>query len=100
MDGRWVKSGGFFLVREGGRAYAVSATCTHRDCPLEADGREIACTCHGSRFTPRGEVLVGPAVRALPRFGISAGADGRVVVDRARVYEPGRWEEAGAYLVV
>nr|AJW65396.1 2Fe-2S-binding protein [Nocardiopsis sp. CMB-M0232] len=49
-----------------------SATCTHEGCPVDAviDGY-IFCPCHGSRFRIEdGEVIGGPAQRALPAVGL------------------------------
>ncbi|QGG94248.1 FAD-dependent oxidoreductase [Actinomarinicola tropica] len=42
-------------------------TCTHLGCALRWNGAEGSwdCPCHGSRFAADGQVLDGPAVRAL-----------------------------------
>ena len=48
----------------------VSATCTHMGCIVgwnEAE-RTWDCPCHGSRFTPQGNVISGPAERPLPEI--------------------------------
>ncbi|HSI34374.1 MAG: ubiquinol-cytochrome c reductase iron-sulfur subunit [Phycisphaerae bacterium] len=100
VDGRWARSGGFFVVREGNRVYVVSAVCSHRACDLEGKGAEYVCECHGSRFSARGQVLSGPAVQPLVRFGVSRDAAGRLAVDRTKVYEESRWGEAGAWAEV
>ncbi|MFE0256189.1 FAD-dependent oxidoreductase [Streptomyces sp. NPDC059010] len=52
---------------EQGQLHAVSASCTHLGCIVAFNRAEKAweCPCHGSRFTPDGEVLQGPAVRPL-----------------------------------
>ena len=100
IDARWAQPGGFFVVREGDRLYALSAICTHQACPLTATSKQILCGCHGSKFTRQGEVTNGPATVSLPRFGVSAGPDGRLTVDRTKVFEPARWDEAGAWVAV
>lgn len=54
---------------ESGEVNAVSAVCPHMKCVLRwNDGEESwDCPCHGSRFTPEGTVLDGPAIEDLPR---------------------------------
>jgi glycine/D-amino acid oxidase-like deaminating enzyme/nitrite reductase/ring-hydroxylating ferredoxin subunit len=53
--------------RDDGTLVAVSATCTHLGCQVNWNTAERSwdCPCHGSRFTPEGEVLHGPAVHRL-----------------------------------
>lgn len=52
-----------------GVLHKVSAVCTHMGCTLRwndyADTWD--CPCHGSRFTPDGDILSGPAVHPLKR---------------------------------
>ena len=54
---------------DDGRLHAVSARCTHLYCQVRWNQAERSwdCPCHGSRFSPDGEVLNGPAVRPLDR---------------------------------
>ena len=48
------------------RLTAFSSTCPHLGCRINrAEGSELVCPCHGSRFNTRGEVLRGPAKRGL-----------------------------------
>lgn len=52
---------------DDGTLTAVSATCTHLGCRVNWNSAERSwdCPCHGSRFSPSGEVLQGPAVHRL-----------------------------------
>lgn len=62
---------------EEGDVVGLSAVCTHQGCVVEADGAELVCPCHLSRFTTAsGEVLEGPASRPLPAVPVRVeGAD-------------------------
>ena len=54
---------------EEGVLHAVSPSCTHMGCQVNwnSGDRSWDCPCHGSRFSPDGEILHGPAVRPLER---------------------------------
>jgi glycine/D-amino acid oxidase-like deaminating enzyme/nitrite reductase/ring-hydroxylating ferredoxin subunit len=53
--------------RADGSLVAVSPRCTHLGCKVRWNSAETSwdCPCHGSRFSPDGEVLHGPAVHRL-----------------------------------
>jgi Rieske Fe-S protein len=56
-----------------GQIHAVSPTCTHLGCRIAWNSAERSwdCPCHGSRFSFNGEVLAGPACKALERKELS-----------------------------
>ena len=62
---------------------AILLLCTHLGCIVsEAGDGGFTCPCHGSKFTPEGDVLGGPAPRALIWLAVSQAADGTLVVDK------------------
>ena len=64
-----------------GELHEFSARCTHLGCAVRWNATEACwdCPCHGSRFSAMGEVLNGPAHRALePMEGDAADRVGAV----------------------
>ena len=51
--------------------YIVDITCTHLGCELTFNSGEKTwdCPCHGSRFSYKGDILNGPALRPLKTYG-------------------------------
>jgi Rieske Fe-S protein len=75
---RSLKAGHGKVVRDNGAQIAAyrgpdgsltlrSATCTHMGCTVAWNDAEHTwdCPCHGSRFTPEGQVISGPAQTPL-----------------------------------
>jgi len=54
---------------DAGRLHRCSAVCTHLACIVSWNSTERTwdCPCHGSRFTPDGKLLNGPALGPLDR---------------------------------
>ena len=67
VDGSYVAA----FRDESGAVHSVSAVCSHRGCLVgwNPNDRTWDCPCHGSRFELTGEVLHGPAAKALERKG-------------------------------
>jgi cytochrome b6-f complex iron-sulfur subunit len=72
--------------------YALSAVCTHLGCITRylSDEKCIACPCHGSRFDLEGNVIHGPAPRALPWLDVQSDSSGNLVVDTSIAIAHGR----------
>ena len=51
---------------------AFSPLCTHLGCAYQwqTDKKTFLCPCHGSAFNMRGDVIAGPAPRALDKFAV------------------------------
>ncbi|MDH6237425.1 Rieske (2Fe-2S) protein [Cryobacterium sp. CG_9.6] len=57
---------------EAGTVTAFSAVCPHQGCLVAGRQGELVCPCHRSRFdTSTGDVLQGPATRALSAVDIT-----------------------------
>ena len=76
-----------YIVRMSAGFYAVSAVCTHLGCITQWKPEEdqIACPCHGSKFSREGAKVSGPAPRALPHFAVRLAPDGQLVVDKLEI---------------
>jgi Rieske Fe-S protein len=68
-----------FLRPTDDEPVALLAACTHQGCQPEAVGDRLICPCHGSEFSLTGEVLLGPAERALTRFEVTLDGDHWVI---------------------
>lgn len=57
---------------EAGQVHARSAVCTHAGCVVHWNSYEGCwdCPCHGSQFSPDGQVLNGPAAKPLAVAGL------------------------------
>lgn len=55
------------FVDENGELHLMSARCPHLGCTVAWDptDKNFECPCHGSRFSPLGEVVYGPANKPL-----------------------------------
>lgn len=63
------------VIKENRDIYALSLTCTHLGCTVNATMKGFACPCHGSVFTTRGNVVKGPADRSLKRLAFEEQGD-------------------------
>jgi nitrite reductase/ring-hydroxylating ferredoxin subunit len=76
------------LFRDAAGVYAISTVCTHLGCVVRAGADGFQCPCHGSAFTRQGDVVKGPAPRALDWLHVSV-RGGAVIVDEGVKVPPG-----------
>jgi cytochrome b6-f complex iron-sulfur subunit len=82
------------LARDAqGAVHAISKMCPHLGCIVKATPAGFECPCHGSRFGPDGEVLVGPAPKGLSWLQVT-GESGDYVVDESAEVPPGTRTDA------
>jgi len=86
-------AGRFFVVRDAGGLYAMSAACTHEGvttcvgtgASCSASGTQIFCPRHGALFKFDGTVVRGPASAPLPHLSVCLLANGHVGVIPTKV---------------
>lgn len=104
VDERWKNGFGVWMVKMDGKLAALSNICTHLGCvpnwlPAEL---KFKCPCHGSGYYMSGINFEGPAPRPLERYKISLTSEGKIKVDKTKVfrYEKGEWDHPDSYLSV
>lgn len=56
----------FIVVKSNERIKIFNSRCTHLGCLINNSLNDVfICPCHGSKFSSDGEVLKGPAMKAL-----------------------------------
>lgn len=71
------KIGSVWVVRRPNRLAVFSSVCPHLGCAVDFDAasEKFKCPCHASVFSLDGEVLAGPAPRALDELDARVEAD-------------------------
>ena len=69
------------VVRKDDAILALDLTCPHLGCTVNATPQGFACPCHGSRFKSDGQVVSGPAARAMTRLDVEE-RDGVLSISR------------------
>ncbi len=77
-----------WIRHDQGGLFAISAVCTHLGCIVSAVPEGYFCPCHGSRFDRQGEVISGPAPRALRYLQLSVSPDGQLLVNQDQEVDP------------
>lgn len=90
-----------WVVRDSSRLFVILARCTHLGCTpdwKEAENK-FKCPCHGSGYDAEGVNFEGPAPKPMARVHVELDGEGRIVVDKAKLYEADEWDSDGAYLL-
>jgi cytochrome b6-f complex iron-sulfur subunit len=79
-----------YVFRSTAGFFALSSICTHLGCMTRyvPESAQIACPCHGSRFSLEGKVTAGPAPRPLRRLALTI-ERGVLVADTSKEVPPG-----------
>ncbi|QDZ40936.1 Rieske (2Fe-2S) protein [Euhalothece natronophila Z-M001] len=74
-------AGVIVVLNKSNQLIALDLACPHRGCDvaLHEGGERLACPCHGSQFTIRGNVLQGPARTNLNTYEVKT-EDNQVLV--------------------
>lgn len=104
VDERWKTVYGVWIIRLEGRLFALSNICTHLGCIpnwMSAE-RKFKCPCHGSGYYMTGVNFEGPAPRPLERFKVTLNEEGKIFVDKTKVFrsEKGEWNNPDSFLEV
>lgn len=91
---------GFFVVRRGGRLFAVSSVCTHQAVLLNAGRNDLGCPRHGSVFSVDGLVLKAPARRSLPHHALRVDHLDHLIVDTSIDVPESDWQRDYAFIRV
>ena len=70
----------FFVVRDSGGLYALTAKCTHEGATTVVQGSDFYCPRHGAQFTFNGAVVSGPVITGLVHYAMCTLAGGHVGV--------------------
>jgi len=76
----YFSSGKFFVVRDSGGLFAVSARCTHQGVTIAVSGSQYRCPAHGATFMFNGTVTGGPTGTSLTHFSMCLLPNGHVGV--------------------
>jgi nitrite reductase/ring-hydroxylating ferredoxin subunit len=73
-------SGNYFVIRDSGGLYAVSARCTHEGATCTIQSNYIYCPRHAARFDFNGGPVSGPVFTALSHYAMCLLPNGNVGV--------------------
>ena len=70
-----------YIRNDGNNKFtAISNTCMHLGCPVQANATGFACPCHGGQYDSQGRRIAGPPVRPLNRYETAVDAKGHLIL--------------------
>ena len=81
---KYFSSGNFFVVRDSGGLYALTARCTHEGATTVVQGSDFYCPRHGAQFDFNGNIVSGPVVTGLVHYEMCMLANGHVGVNTSK----------------
>ena len=70
-----------YIRNDGDQQFtAISNTCMHVGCPVQANATGFACPCHGGQYDSEGRRTAGPPVRPLNRYETSVDDRGHLIL--------------------
>ena len=78
----------FFLCRDAGGLFAVSAICSHASCVVRRQAARFYCPCHGATYDLNGQRPTAPALVPLDHYAVCLDGDGNAFVDCQIVVDP------------
>ena len=76
----YFSSGKFFVVRDAGGLYAVTAVCTHEGAICAVSSGDYRCPRHGALFQYDGTIISGPVSRELAHYSMCLLSNGHAGV--------------------
>jgi Rieske Fe-S protein len=77
---QYFSSGNFFVVKDSGGFYALTAVCTHAGATCQAQTSQFYCPRHGATFDFNGNVTQGPAFLPLQHYAMCNMSNGHLGV--------------------
>lgn len=84
----YFSTGKFFVVRDSGGFYALTAACTHEGAVCAVSGTRFRCPRHGALFTFAGGIISGPVSQPLKHYAMCTLANGHLGVMTGSVVTP------------
>lgn len=97
----FLKTNKVAIVRNAGKLYATTATCTHKGATIKSpDGKSFECPRHHATYDIDGNVTKGPAKLPLKRYAISVDDNGHVIVDKSKSFDVDQWTDPASFIAI